>query len=244
MLHIDLLGPPRLFWKCTPLRISRLQTRCLLFRLASEQAAHSREALCYYFWPDISDATAKRRFTRLVYDLRSNLPCPNIVILDPETIHLNQTLVSTDLQAFEQTHKSKVTNPDELQPLLSNAINLYRGDFLQGVSLTESSEYELWLTESRQLWANRFLAMLQQLIEMEIAAGRYWAAIENLLHYLHFDELNENIHRLLMLQYLAIGNRLAAIRQFERCADLLWREIGVLPDDTVREIYSVALRAG
>ena len=86
--------------------------------------------------------------------------------------------------------------------------------------------------------------MLRQLIEIEIAAGRHWAAIENLLHYLHFDELNEDIHRLLMIEYLAIGNRFAAIRQFERYADLLLRELGASPHDTIRQVYSLALRTG
>ena len=58
-LRIRLLGPPGATWAGAPLAIPRRQTRALLYRLAAQAAPVPREQLCYLFWPDEPDATAR-----------------------------------------------------------------------------------------------------------------------------------------------------------------------------------------
>ncbi len=240
MLQVNMFGAPRVFWNDVPIRICRLQTRALLYRLASVESINCRDQLCHYFWPNQSEVKAKARLAHLICDLRKNLPDPSLVQLDQQNIWLDPKAVQTDLQRFEQCHRSTLP----VQEDLLKAINLYHGEFLEGFTLPSSAEYELWLVRNKELWANRFRAVLTQLIELQIDAGKHWAAIDSLLHFLRFDDLNEDVHRRLMEQYLAIGNRQAAIRQFEQCADLLYREIGAAPSNTTRRVYQVALTPG
>src|SRR4029453_12169853 len=71
----------------------------------------------------------------------------------------------------------------------------------------------------------------------------YSDAIAAAQRYLATDELAEDIHRRLMMLYAAAGDRGAALRQFERCAALLERELGVSPLSETCAVYE-AIRDG
>jgi DNA-binding SARP family transcriptional activator len=54
---------------------------------------------------------------------------------------------------------------------------------------------------------------------------------------LRYDQARERTHRQLMrLQYLA-GNRTGALRQFERCAAVLEKELGIQPAASTAALY-------
>src|SRR5215204_286237 len=73
-LLVALLGVPVVTWAERPLPIARRQTRALLYRLATDGAPLTRAQLCFLFWPDIPDTTARRNLTRLLVLVRGALP--------------------------------------------------------------------------------------------------------------------------------------------------------------------------
>lgn len=127
--------------------------------------------------------------------------------------------------------------------LLEYAVGLYRGRFLANFSLPGSPEYETWMLQEQAAWEHKYLSLLVTLMERHTRHGDYTAAIGAAHHYLVIDDLAEDVHRRLISLYATLGNRRAALRQFERCAAVLERELGVRPLPETRAAYEAALQS-
>jgi predicted ATPase/DNA-binding SARP family transcriptional activator len=235
-LHIVLLGPPFVHVERQPLTIPRRQTRALLYYLAAVERPVSRDQLCLLFWPDVSQTVARRNLVVQLNQLRRVLP-PDTLRVTADTIALDA--VRTQCDTFDFTAAARSVDAGAL----SHAVALYSGPFLDGFALPDCLEYDAWLTQERQIWERRYLQTLAGLIEALTVAEQYHAAIDNARRYLDTDPLAEDMHRRLIALYGAVGERTAAMRQFERCAVTLERELGVSPLPETRAVYE-AVRDG
>lgn len=240
-LQVRLLGPPQILWAGQPLSVARRQPRALFYRLAADARPVTRVQLCYLFWPDVPDTTARRNLTRLLVLLRRALPQPAILLAEDESVALDAEQVWSDTVAFVRL--TATPGPTARLQALDEAVNLVRGPFLDGFALPDSAEFEGWMDEERRTWERRCLDALAALIEAHTAEGDYAAAIAAAQRYLQTDELAEDIHRRLIALYAAAGDRTAALRQFERCAVTLERELGVSPLAETRAVFE-AVREG
>src|SRR5215212_7250395 len=134
-LRIMLLGPPGVNWAGAQLAIPRRQTRALLFRLAAQGAPVPREQLCYLFWPDEPDATARRSLAHLLTHLRRALPAPDLLITSNDQVGLNSAWASADTTDAE--HLIATAEPRNRAGALQQAAGLVRGPFLDGFSLPD-----------------------------------------------------------------------------------------------------------
>jgi ABC-type oligopeptide transport system substrate-binding subunit/DNA-binding SARP family transcriptional activator len=237
-LRIVMLGPPQVTWEGEPLTIPRRQTRALLYRLAASSEPVPRDQLCFLFWPDVPNTVARSNLSRLLNLLRCALPYPDLLQKQEDTIALDRHRVWSDTEAWMQILETTLPTRDAL----CRAAALYRGAFLAGFSLPGASEFQNWLTQQRQIWEHRYLDTLAALMDMEISRGAHDKAIAHARRYLEVDELAEEIHRRLIQLYAAVGDRNAALRQFERCAIVLERELGVRPLPETRAAYEAALK--
>ncbi|MBI4538383.1 MAG: hypothetical protein HY704_02570 [Gemmatimonadetes bacterium] len=121
--------------------------------------------------------------------------------------------------------------PEELSPaearLLHEAVELYRGDLLE-------EEYEDWCVHDRERLRILALDALHRLMGYHLQRREWSAAIARGQRLLAADPFLEEVHRGLMRCYFAMGNRAAALRQYQVCARLLREELDVEPmPDTV-----------
>ncbi|MFN8485234.1 MAG: BTAD domain-containing putative transcriptional regulator [Anaerolineae bacterium] len=200
-----------------------------------------RAQLCYLFWPDVPDATARRNLTRLLVLVRSSLPRPTLLVTEDEIVTLDREQVASDTVEFVRLISAM--DSSVRRETLRSAVDLYRGPFLDGFALPDAAEFESWMEEERRTWERRVLDTLAALIEVYSAERDYTAAIAFAERYLQHDELAEDIHRRLIALYAALGDRTAALRQFERCAVALERELGVSPLPETRAVFE-AVREG
>jgi hypothetical protein len=107
--------------------------------------------------------------------------------------------------------------------------------------LPRSPEFETWVTLERGSWERQYLDLLVALVEEQMRRGNYQAAIGYARRYLAVDDLAEEMHRRLMTLYAAIGDRSAAMRQFELCAVALERDLSVSPLPETRAVYRAIL---
>ena len=150
-LRVHLLGSPRVEWAGRRLVIPRRQVRALLFRLAARLETIHRDQLCFLFWPDVPDRTARRNLTHLLTHLRRGLPKPQLLWISNDQIGLNTSDVWSDVAAFEQlcAVPQPGTSSRHKQPgpsgagtqALERAADLYQGAFLTGFSLPSSQEF-------------------------------------------------------------------------------------------------------
>ncbi|RIK45088.1 MAG: hypothetical protein DCC55_00075 [Chloroflexi bacterium] len=234
-LCLSILGPPAITFDDKPLSIGRQQNRALLYRLAAQPEPVARDQLIFLFWPDMPDEHARRNLTQLLSHVRHSLPDPDLLLTTKEHVQLDPLRVRSDAVEFDRLCKT------DDKASLSQAITLYRDILLTGVSLPDHPEYEAWLSRERFRFEKSFLAALNLLVQHYREAGRYREAVTLAERYLSIDELAEEVHRQLMETYVAVGDRSAALRQYERCIEVLERELGVEPLPETEAVYQAIL---
>lgn len=238
-LRIYMLGVPFVEEMGRTLPIPRRQARALLYRLAAQLQAVSREHLCFLFWPDIPESKARRKLSRLIHHLRRALSARDLLIVTDDWVALDPGRVWSDIATFERL--SSALRHGRQAEGLAQAVELYRGPFLAGFSLSDRAEFEQWAIQERQAWERQYLNALRVLIEEQSVLGHHDTAITYAQRYLATDELAEDMHRRLMALYAASGDRSAALRQFERCSAAFRRELGVEPLPETQLIYQAIM---
>ena len=238
MLQLHMLGPPAILQGGNTLEVSRRQARALLFRLGARPEVLTRSQLCMLMWPDTAESKGRRRLTRLLTHLRQALPAGELVCTENENVWLDQAGIKSDTNEFIRLCADGAPgNTDNLR----QAVALYRGHFLSGFSLSGAYEFERWAVTEQRTFEQSYLNVMELLIEDLANRGSYGEAIDLARQLLTIDELSETTHRRLIELYAADGNRSAALAQFERCAAILERELGVNPLPETQAVYDAIL---
>lgn len=168
-LRILLLGAPEVLWGGEAVCISRRQVRALLYRLAARQEPVSRDHLCFLFWPDTPDATARRCLTHLLTHLRLALPIPQLILFLGDAVQLNTACAWSDTVWL---HELCCTRTADLNPELCwRTLDLIRGPFLEGFALPHCPEYELWVVQEQQHWHCQIARMVSRLASSRTILG-------------------------------------------------------------------------
>jgi DNA-binding SARP family transcriptional activator len=236
-LQVNMLGPPQLAWGGEPFEVPRRQVRGLLYYLAQAAEPVPRDRLAFLFWPDLPDHDARAHLKRLLSTLRHALPDGSLLQAGRGNIGLAGARLWCDVIAFEQL--ATVADPGAW----AQAAALYRGPFLDGFSLSHSTEYDNWQAQMQSRLERHYLTTLSGLIDACRATGELDAAIEYARQALSVDNLAEDVHRRLIELHAARGDRRAATRRFEQCASILERELGVSPLPETRAAYEAAITA-
>src|SRR5712691_2718062 len=238
-LYLTLLGPPEVRHADQLLLFSTRKELALLIYLAVEGRLHARKTLSEQFWPegDAGHGRAALRITLL--HLRHMLgegadvfPVPHLLIkgdtlgldltsaleLDLHTLHEAWTL------ARASTHTT-LAMPEEarrsLLAQLQHAINLPRGEFLEGFSLRDAPAFDDWVRFQREYWHLRTSEVFDRLSQMQFEAGTLEAAMETVSRWLVLAPLHDDAYRRLMRLHFAAGDRAAALHAYDTCRALL-----------------------
>ena len=128
-------------------------------------------------------------------------------------------------------------------PRLQQAVDLYRGKFLQEFFLEDSAEFEEWAVARRETTHQRALEALTDLANYYGQQGELAAAGRCALRQLELDPWREQAHRQMMRVFALEGQSGAAIGQYEKCRRVLAEELGVEPSSETRELFE-HIRAG
>ena len=120
---------------------------------------------------------------------------------------------------------------------------LYRGEFLQGFHVRDSTGFEEWVTREQERLQHVVLMALSDLVTYYLAHGAYAAGIPHAARLLQMDPLREETHRQFMLLLLRNGQRRAALEQYASCRAVLDHELGVAPTAETTALYE-CIRAG
>jgi DNA-binding SARP family transcriptional activator len=120
-------------------------------------------------------------------------------------------------------------------PLLEQALQLYRDDFMAGFSLRDSAEFDDWQFFQREALRRDLSGVLERLVEGYTVQSDFQQAIQVARRQIALDPLDEPAHRQLMKLYAHAGQYHAALRQYQECARILKDELGVAPlEETTR----------
>jgi predicted ATPase len=135
----------------------------LLLAYLSVEGSKEKRHLYELFWPEAADqATSLRMALSQVRKVGAVL------------IHSDERTVSTGIESDLAALQSAVTERNA-----GKLLELYRGDFLQGFSLSDwSPELEEWVYSTREFIASRVRATFLQLAETEAAKGKFVEAAQ------------------------------------------------------------------
>jgi DNA-binding SARP family transcriptional activator len=235
MISILLLGTPQVLRDQAPLPLVRRKTRALLYFIAAQPEPQPRERLLALFWPDAPRASAQQVLRTTLHGLRKDLG--GAFVAGEETLALSpETWV--DARAFE----AALARPAGDLAGFQAALELYRGEFLDGFSLPDGPEFESWMTVERERFRRLALRGWAGLSRAYAARQDYPRALETLERALAFDFLQEDLQREAMrLQYLT-GDRPGAIRRYDQLRRALDEEMGVPPMSETRQVYDSIIK--
>jgi len=221
------------------------KSQALLAYLAMKPAQHvSREKLAGLLWSSTGPDQARQSLRQTLSTIRKELsqiaPKQKLLIEDGDLLSLDAS-VACDVPEFESLIAAGT------EEALKQALELYRGDFLDGFAINEE-RFDQFVTGERDRLHRLALRAHAQLIELQERRGALDEAIGTAQRSLRLDILQEPIHRALMRLYLESGDVVEALQQYEACAKVLKRELRIEPDAETktlqREILQIRAQRG
>ncbi|MFN2202628.1 MAG: AAA family ATPase, partial [Caldilineaceae bacterium] len=236
-LAIRLLGAPIVEIDGLPHTFDRRKNLALLSYLAANAGRHSRDTLAALLWPDYRQESARSNLRRTLSLLNNELGGDWLDVQRNSVELPRRDDVEVDVDRFlsaiaecsRHGHSSSDVCPRCADPLAS-AAGLYRDDFLTGFTLADSDAFDEWQLLQTEHLRREMQSVLERLVRCHVERGDLAAALSFAHRRLIFDSLDENAHRSLMRFYAWQGDRTAALRQYEECAQLLADELGVEPE--------------
>jgi DNA-binding SARP family transcriptional activator len=224
------------------------KVRALLAYLAVEAGQpHRRERLAGLLWPDLPEQAARNNLRVALANLRKvigDLARPDAARADPaflsttrQTIQLNPAASCwIDVTALTDQLEAR-GRPRRVIRQLAEAVELYRGGFLEGLSLPDSREWEEWVLLKREQLQREVVAGLRRLAGWHERRGEYQQALPYARRQVSMEPWQEHGQRQVMRLLALTGQRNAAIAQYQGLVRMLAADLGVEPEDETEALY-------
>ena len=187
---VCLTGPHISFMR----RVSQRRRTALLALLASSRGAPvSRDRLLGILWPDRDERSARHLLADSVYVLRQTLG-DEAIVASGESLQLSPDLVWTDVVEF------RAALADERW---SDALELYRGDFLDGFFVRNAADFDQWAMAERSRLQSLATRAASALADRLQRAGRLPEAVNAAERALELSPFDETLFRYLVRALLA-----------------------------------------
>jgi len=232
MLRIYLLGPIHIENDTLTLPQIATQKAASLFGYLVTHPAKdlSREFLADLFWPDRPAAKARHSLHTALWQIRHVLKKGD---LEPER-YLNANNTRIVWHAYEDVWldvtRFEANCAEDSLDKLEEAVSLYRGPFLINL-------YEDWCLNERYRLEEMYLQALDQLAQVHYERRNFSTSLNYAHQLISVDPLRESAHRRAMLAFYQLGQRVAAIEQFNTCAQYLKSELDLEPSEDTYRLY-------
>lgn len=242
ILQVHLFGSPNIVLGSSRVghfpteRIRLLFFYLLLFR----ECEHTRSRLAGLFWGDSSETQARHALSTALWRLRQwlkSLPLqesPALLVDDHQITFNTSDLFQLDVTDFEEqiTHGRQLQGsaPDQAAVFLRRAVELYRGELLEGC-------YADWCLVERNRLHELYLQTLLHLMVYHGGQREYDQAIVYAKRILTDDPLREEVQRELIKLFLLNQQPAEALQQYRRCERALKEELGIQPMPETQALY-------
>lgn len=217
----------------------------LAYLIVEAELPHRREKLAGLLWPERPERAARANLRRVLANLRQVLgdreADPHFLSITPQTLQLD---VSSEL--WSDVAVFVVVQPLCLRPgspltreaidHMDQAVTLYRGDLLEGFSLSSSAAFEEWALVNRERYRRLASQVLRRLVEHYGQSGDHERALDYAWRQVELDPWQEEAHLRVMRLLALNGQRAAALAQYETCCRLLREELGIEPGEEMTRL--------
>jgi predicted ATPase/DNA-binding SARP family transcriptional activator len=230
------------------------KARALLAYLAIESdRPHRRQTLAGLLWPERTERAARHSLSQALFNLRTLLddavdgdPLGGPALAaDRQTIQFNRASDHwLDVAAFTAALDACERHPHRRLDLcapcierLHQAVDLYRGSFLDGFSVGDSPAFEEWMVLLQERFHRQAEDALRRLARCHELRGEGERALGCARRYAHLAPWREDAHRQVMRLLAAAGQRNAALAQYETCRQVVQEELGVELEEKTVALY-------
>jgi DNA-binding SARP family transcriptional activator len=193
------------------------------------------------FWQKSSPDSARNCLNVSIHGLRRVLqdidPHNEYILFRDECYYFNPEIdIRLDVDAFRSIWRKaqRIEHmKDDSVPIseYERAAQIYRGEFL------EDEIYDSWSALDRENLKEIYLVILDKISEFYVLSKKHSEVIGLCEKILEKDNCREDIHRRLMLSYYRIGQRDKAIKQFQKCVEVLKEELEVRPSIETTNLF-------
>ncbi len=206
---------------------------------------HPREHLAAQFWPDLPAARARRRLSHSLWQIQDALSeldgDATYVEVTSDTLSFAPSAPAlVDVETFEagldriRARRSQSARTRDLTDL-ETTVATYRGEFLAG-------HPDPWVEHQQERLHMRYLEALAWLVGIAKGLGAHEDALIYARRLANEDPLREDAHREVMRLCTLLGRPSEAVRQYERCVEVLAEELGTSPSEATEELHQRILR--
>ncbi len=143
--------------------------------------------------------------------------------------------IEYDVDIFRQNYATAQNFLKEENSVLARnhfqiAVDGYRGDYVH-------SFYSRWCSIPRDELRQNYVDARRELASLAAEDGQFEESVLHWQHILTIDNCLEEAHYNLMRCYLRLGRRGLALRQYQRCLEMLQDELGVSPGPSLQRFY-------
>jgi DNA-binding SARP family transcriptional activator len=227
-------------------RPSTLKAQSLLaYAIVNSNTAHSREKLATLFWPEADEDRAQRSLRTALWSVRRLLTTADSRLGDAliasrfDVRWSPRVAVEIDVEQFERAHaqwrQARSCDAPGALAALQTAIALYRGPFLDGL-------YDDWCLDERYRLEEQYLGLVEASVHELEVAGQIREAVAHAQRLLVIDPLKEEVHRTIIRLLGTLGDRSGLMRQYQRCKEILARELDEPPSVETEAALANALK--
>ncbi|MFL5500938.1 MAG: BTAD domain-containing putative transcriptional regulator [Gemmatimonadaceae bacterium] len=226
---INLLGPVSLTGpEGKSLRRASQQRRIALLALVASSPGESisRDRVLGLLWPDRDERTARHLLADSVYVLRQTLG-DSAITAAGETLRLSSDVVSIDVVEFRRALT---------EHRWSDAVQLYRGDFLDGFFVRNAADFDRWAMSERDRLRAAATRASSLLADSLRATGRISEAVTAAERALELSPSDEPSFRMLLDLLVASSNRPRADAVSRLFIERLASDLGISPSVQTTEM--------
>ncbi len=226
-----------------PVCKSRKALAVFRYLLTTRHHAADKEELMEIFWQDVAPREAAHSLHVAISALRRYLDPTGRsyvrfevgrYVIEPEA-PIEDDAGEFARRVEEGDRLRRAGEPERARDAYAAALALYHGDYeVEDLNLA-------WAMAERERLLVKYLSVLDHLGRLYMREGRNEAAAQCYRLLLERDNYREDAHGQLMRCYLDMGRRPEALRQYELCAAILARDLGLEPMPQTQALYRQAL---
>lgn len=228
VVSVKLFGYPEIKYNNQVLLFSFSKVNALLYYLLVNKKS-TRDEVASLLWPEKSEQSSKKNLRNAIYQVNKAVQGELIFAQNNKTLEINPAYkIESDLDQF-------LSEKD-------NYLDAYTEEFLKGFYIKDAEEFDLWILSTRQFFQKKFLTDFWHKIKQNIDQEYYDTVEKDINRLIEIDVYDEQNYQLLMQYYQKTHRDSKVIESYYRLANLLDRELGILPSKETRLLYENTLQ--
>ena len=235
MLTIRLLGTVEvLIDPHFPIELGSRKAQALFVYLVRAAKPIARDTLTALLWPEMAEQVAKNNFRTTLTRLKHHLG-PYLDITTTSVAFNRRAPYVLDVEALYDSLDEATSTQDPVK--IQAAVELYRGEFLQGFHVRGAEPFEEWMLQQREQLHLQIVHALETLMALCIERNELTLGLDAGRRLLTMEPWSEVTHRQMMILWIAGGQRGRALQQYETCRQVLANELDVEPSAETIALY-------